>query len=79
MTDMMDRMEDEGLAERVRDKNDRRLVKVRLTDKGKKTRQEFYKKRRKEFESVFHQLAPEDVHKFVKNLSEATEILKKIN
>ena len=79
MTDMVDRMEDEGLAERVRDKNDRRLVKVRLTKKGKKTRQEFYKKRRGEFESIFNQLAPEEVHKFVKNLSEATEILKKIN
>ncbi len=78
MTDMVDRMEDEGLAERVRDKNDRRLVKVRLTKKGKKTRQEFYKKRRSEFESIFKQLAPEEVHKFVKNLSEATEILKKI-
>ena len=79
MTDMVDRMEDEGLAERVRDKNDRRLVRVRLTKKGKKTRQEFYKKRRKEFESIFNQLAPEDVHKFIKNMSEATEILKKIN
>lgn len=79
MTDMVDRMEDEGMAERVRDKNDRRLVKVRLTDKGKKTRQEFYVKRRSEFESLFKQLAPEEVRKFVKNLSEATEILRKIN
>ena len=79
MTDMVDRMEDEGLAERIRDRNDRRLVKVRLTKKGKKTRQEFYKKRRGEFESIFNQLAPEDVHKFIKNMSEATEILKKIN
>ena len=79
MTDMVDKMENEGLAERVKDKNDRRLVKVRLTDKGKKTRQEFYKKRRSEFESVFHQLEPEDIHKFIINLSEATEILKKIN
>ena len=78
MTDMVDRMEDEGLAERVRDKNDRRLVKVRLTKKGKKTRQEFYRKRRSEFESIFNQLAPEEVHKFIKNLSESTEILRKI-
>ena len=79
MTDMVDRMEDEGMAERVRDQNDRRLVKVRLTDKGKKTRQEFYVKIRSEFESLFKQLAPEEVRKFVKNLSEATEILRKIN
>ena len=79
MTDMVDRMEDEGMAERVSDKNDRRLVKVCLTDKGRKIRQEFYKKRRSEFESLFNQLAPEEVRKFVKNLSEATEILKKIN
>ena len=79
MTDMVDRMEKAGLAERVRDNNDRRLVKVRLTEKGKQTRQEFYKKRRSEFASLFNQLDPDEVHKFIKNLSEATEILNKIN
>ncbi len=78
MTDMVDRMERDGLAERVRDKNDRRLVKVRLTKKGMDTRQEFYKRRRGEFEGLFKQLNSDEVRQFVDNLSQATLILKKI-
>ncbi len=78
MTDMVDRMEKEGLAERVRDQNDRRLVKVKLTKKGKDTRQEFYIRRRGEFEFLFKQLNPDDVCQFVDHLSQATKILKKI-
>jgi DNA-binding MarR family transcriptional regulator len=34
MTEMIDKLEKNGMAERSRDTNDRRVVKVRLTDKG---------------------------------------------
>jgi len=78
MTDMVDRMEKECLAERVRDPNDRRLVKVRLTEKGNNIRIEFYKRRRAEFETLFNQLMPDEVRQFVDHLSQATLILKKI-
>ncbi len=44
MTEMIDKLEGHGMAERYRDANDRRVVKVRLTPKGKKLRKELYKK-----------------------------------
>ncbi len=78
MTDMVDRMERDGLAERVRDDGDRRVVKVRLTKKGKRIRKEFHKKRRAEFQAVFSQLTPEEIRKFVAHLEEAYKILMKI-
>jgi len=34
ITDMVDRLERDGIAERVRTSRDRRVVKVRLTEKG---------------------------------------------
>ncbi|MFC1591305.1 MarR family winged helix-turn-helix transcriptional regulator [Thermodesulfobacteriota bacterium] len=79
MTDMVDRMERDGIAERVRDPEDRRLVKVRLTGKGKQIRQEFYIKRRAEFENVFSQLQKDEVRDFIHHLAEASKILKKIH
>jgi len=78
MTDMVDRMEREGLAERVRDNGDRRVVKVQLTKKGKKIRQQFYKKRRSEFQMLFSQLQQSQVQQFISHLEEASKILKKI-
>ena len=41
MTDMIDRLEQDGIVERIRDDGDRRVVKVRLTDKGKKMYDKF--------------------------------------
>src|SRR5699024_2680000 len=35
MTDLVDRMEKNGLVERVRDERDRRVVRIHLLDKGK--------------------------------------------
>lgn len=79
MTDMADRLEKEGFAERVRDDGDRRVVKVRLTAKGKKIRKEFVKRRRAEFEVLFSQLKEKESRQLIEHLNEACKILKKIN
>ena len=78
MTDMVDRMEKDGIAGRERDNGDRRVVMVRLTDKGKQMRRAFYQGRRREFQAVFSQLTDSEVNMFISNLAEATKILKKI-
>jgi DNA-binding MarR family transcriptional regulator len=78
MTDMVDRMEREGIAERVRDDGDRRVVKVRLTARGKKMKKEFYQKRRTEFEELFAQLTAAEIRDFIAHLDEAYKILQKI-
>lgn len=78
ITDMIDRLENEGLAERLRDDGDRRVVRVRLTEKGKELRREFYKKRRQELENLFSQLTEQDRRKLLSHLKGASQILKKI-
>jgi DNA-binding MarR family transcriptional regulator len=79
ITDMIDRLERDGIAERVRDTRDRRVVKVRLTSKGKRMRNEFSKKRRQEFQSIFSELEEEDTLHLIFHLDEAAKILKKVH
>ena len=55
MTEMVDKLEKHGIAERYRDETDRRVVKVRLTSKGKQLRKE---------------LAPEDYRAIVTLINE---------
>ena len=78
VTDIIDRLEREEIAERFRDNGDRRMVKVRLTDKGKKIRREFSQKRRKEMETIFSKLNEEDKKALLFHMGEAYYILKKI-
>lgn len=78
ITDMVDRLERDGLAERVRDSSDRRVVNVRLTDKGKKVKSEFTNKRRAEFQSIFSKLQEKETQRLVHHLNEAYKLLKKI-
>ena len=78
ITDMVDRLEKDGIAERVRDDGDRRVVKVRLTEKGKKARKEFVKKRRAEFQDLFLKLEEKETRQLIYHLDEAYKILKKI-
>jgi len=78
ITNMVDCLEKEGIAERFRDSEDRRVVKVRLTDKGRKIRREFIKRRREEVKKIFSKLAEEDKEALLHHLEEAYHILKKI-
>ena len=78
ITNMVDCLEKEGIAERLRDNGDRRVVKVRLTDKGGKIRREFIQRRRKEVEKIFSKLGEEDKKTLLHHLEEAYYILKRI-
>jgi len=78
ITDMVDRLERDGVAERVRTSSDRRVVKVRLTEKGKKLKSDFTTKRRSEFQSIFSKLHQDETKQLIHHLNEAYKILKKI-
>ena len=78
ITNMIDCLEKEGIAERVRDGEDRRVVKVRLTGKGRKIRREFIQRRRKEIEKIFSKLSEKDKDSLLHHLEEAYHILQKI-
>jgi len=78
MTDMIDRLEKDGIAERVRDSGDRRVVKVRLTNKGKKIKRKFSQKSRKDVEAAFSKLSEEEKKTLLDHLKWAYQILRKI-
>jgi len=78
MTDMIDRLEKDGIAERIRDDGDRRVVKVRLTDKGKKIKRQFSLKMRQGIEEAFAHLSEVEKKMLIDHLKGAYQILKRI-
>ena len=78
MTDMIDRLEKDGIAERIRDDGDRRVVKVRLTDKGKKIKRQFSLKMREGIEEAFAHLSEDEKKILIDHLKGAYQILKRI-
>jgi len=78
MTEAVDRFEKEGILERVRDKSDRRVVKVKLTRKGKQMHSEVLKKRAAELTRLYGSLSRADRTTLVKSLKNVAEILAKI-
>ena len=78
MTEMVDKLEKHGIAERYRDGNDRRVVKVRLTSKGKRLRKEFMQKRLKEMKEIFGKLSEIELNDLIESLRRARRILEKV-
>jgi len=78
MTEMVDKLEKHGIAERHRDENDRRVVKVRLTSKGKRLRKEFMQKRLKEMKEIFGKLSEIELNDLIESLKRARRILEKV-
>jgi DNA-binding MarR family transcriptional regulator len=79
ITDMVDRLEKERIVERVRDSQDRRVVRVRLTEKGRKMKTEFARKRRAEFQAILTKLGEEETRQLIYHLDEAFKLLRTIS
>ena len=78
MTEMIDKLEEHGMAERSRDGNDRRVVKVRLTAKGKRLRKEFMQKRFNDLKTMFGTLSNTELDELITSLKKARLILEKV-
>ena len=78
MTEVVDRFEKEGILERIRDDVDRRVVKVKMTAKGKKMHKEVLKRRADELTKMFGVLTNKDRTKLVDSLKNVSEILTKV-
>lgn len=78
ITDMVDRLEQDGIAERFKDRGDRRIIKIRLTDKGKHLRSVFARKRREEFAVLLARLNNDERNRLLYHLQSAYRILRKI-
>jgi len=78
MTEVVDRFEKEGILERIRDDEDRRVVKVRMTEKGKEMHKNVLKRRADELTKMFGILTAEDRVKLVDSLRNVSEVLNKV-
>lgn len=76
-TDLVDRMEKNELVERVKDTNDRRVVRIHLLDKGATIIQEVIKKRQEYLSDVLKHLSVEEVNVLEQNLSHLYEEMKR--
>ena len=78
MTEMIDKLEKNGMAERSRDTSDRRVVKVRLTARGQSLRKEFMQKRYNDLKKMFGKLSNEELDELINSLKKARTILEKV-
>jgi Transcriptional regulators len=72
MTVKMDELFDDGLIERVPDENDRRILRIVLTDEGKKRIKESHETVIADMNQLLSPLSPEEV----KELSKSIEVIK---
>jgi len=79
MTTIVDGLLKKGIAKRRRDKQDRRIVRVSLTEKGKKMVRDFMSKRATELEKSLGSLSEKDIKDLFNAMDTATRILRKIN
>lgn len=75
-TDLIDRMERNGLVERIRDTNDRRVVRLHMLDKGDQMIQEVLENRKRYLDNILSQVAEQDKEVLVKSLQSIYELMK---
>lgn len=78
MTEVVDRLVAEGFVERIRDTGDRRVVKVQLTDIGKKAHSSILQAREKELMNIFGCLDEKERGRLLKSLRAAGSIMKRV-
>ncbi|PRX42413.1 DNA-binding MarR family transcriptional regulator [Planifilum fimeticola] len=76
MTDLIDRMEKNGVVVRVRDERDRRVVRVRMLERGRAIIEDVMKARREYLADILSTFSPEDVESIRKRLSMLYERMK---
>lgn len=75
-TDLVDRMEKNGLVERVRDQKDRRVVQIHLLNKGKEIINEVLEARREYLAHILENMNQEEVDQMAISLK---KLLKKMD
>jgi DNA-binding MarR family transcriptional regulator len=78
MTSIINRLLEKGIVERRRDENDRRVVRVQLTDSGKEMLLKYMKKRGQELDNSLGKLSEDDRRELFSALETATMIFEKI-
>jgi len=77
MTAMVDRLVNSKMVERERDNTDRRVVRVKLTNTGKKTLRKLTRIRRKEMEKILMNLSGEEMESYLTSIEVVARLLAK--
>jgi Transcriptional regulators len=75
VTQHINRLEEQGLAERLADPSDRRVVRIRLTDKGRQYVQQMNRSRLELFAGLADYLGEEDSRHFIRTMNKVTAYL----
>lgn len=75
-TDLIDRMERNGLIQRERDTSDRRVIRLKMTVKGNEVIDEVLNARKRYLAGVLANVGPEDRKALVDNLHKIYELMK---
>ncbi|MCA1056360.1 MarR family transcriptional regulator [Rossellomorea aquimaris] len=75
-TDLVDRMEKNELVERVKDENDRRVVRIHMLKEGERIIEEVIEKRQNYLQSVLEDFSEDEVLVLKKNLAKLHQEMK---
>jgi len=78
MTSLIDKLVENGLAERLPDKNDRRVINIALTAKGDDLLDKWRKNSNNEIKNNLSILSDEDLEKFYESIKNIKAILNKM-
>ena len=75
-TDLVDRMEKNDLVQRVRDEQDRRVVRIHLLPEGERVIQEVISKRQKYLQEILVEFNEQELKDLLDNLQKLHELMK---
>jgi len=78
MTSLIDKLVENGLAERLPDQNDRRVINISITDKGKDVLKDWRKNSNNEIKKSLSVLSEEDLETFYVSVENIKDILHKL-
>ncbi|MEQ2465763.1 MarR family winged helix-turn-helix transcriptional regulator [Niallia hominis] len=75
-TDLVDRMEKNQLVQRVKDPNDRRVVRIHMLEEGKRLIDEVIKKRQGYLQEVLNDYTTDDIEELKKNFMRLHQVMR---
>ncbi len=75
-TDLIDRMERNGLVERTRDANDRRVIRLRVLEKGHQMVEEVLAARKRYLAEVLQDVPQEDIQAMIRSMTQLDQLLR---
>lgn len=72
---ILDRLERQGMVERTRSEEDKRIVYVNLTPKFENMHRDFHRKIEEKIAEIMERATPEDLHKIIEGLNTLKKLL----